>query len=677
MKDYLKITVFDDDKYTIQELTENQYNKLLNLYGKTKEWNGIGSGAMWIQTPHCKIALCKKEQLDSVKNEFKLKEENLIIDSEPNREKTIDELIDDERKTIEFYQEAMKYADEADKAIYSHIIAEELEHIEELKNLKEENFNASPKDSKVNDVIKEEKGGYVIYSEKGKKLSKVYKTKEEAEKRLKEIEMFKHMNKDSIANKEVISKGLLHDKIDEVLRKYLKSEGFNDRDVDDYMVIDIDDIEDQGHKGIKIEIRNDLVGYYELPDKVVEDLNKIVDPEYFEPWSEFVWQCYIWDKMFKDSQINDNLYHGIEIVKNEDGTYLYTLDDNTFEALSEKEAREAIDDYLYPDRHKTNTSEIEKEEYVVYDPDTENKQQRKAMFWTRNKGGRYMREDEAERFTKSEAEKIEKFKGEHTWVKKLVKDTWIENNDIRTTLDMYLSWEGIRNYTDKIIEVWDSKEAWIDDELKTFETSEEALSAYLEWEGIQGYDEVIKDILEGADAYLDDGEEDEVIKAVTELAEDSKCKDSKVKDDDQEYKTGYYVYYKDGTSEPMYMWVRTWQEGYDELMRDPKIEKVVELSSDLLDNYMKTQKDSTDLMKLVNECKDVVAKSPVKKEFKVYHKKDGQQDKLVLEGPIDFEDTEEEEALVEQICECVDNYYTNYEFKYNDQHSGGYWILKE
>ena len=39
------------------------------------------------------------------------------------------------------------------------------------------------------------KNGYVIKSEKsGKKISRVYKTKAEAEKRLREIEYFKHKN---------------------------------------------------------------------------------------------------------------------------------------------------------------------------------------------------------------------------------------------------------------------------------------------------------------------------------------------------------------------------------------------------------------------------------------------------------------------------------------------------
>lgn len=52
-------------------------------------------------------------------------------------------------------------------------------------------------DSKIGDIIKKKPEGYIIYSEKGKRLSKAYKTKEEAEKRLKQIEMFKHMKKDS------------------------------------------------------------------------------------------------------------------------------------------------------------------------------------------------------------------------------------------------------------------------------------------------------------------------------------------------------------------------------------------------------------------------------------------------------------------------------------------------
>lgn len=60
--------------------------------------------------------------------------------SPEERSKKIDELIADEEEAIVGYKEAMKYANEADKSIYAHIIAEELEHITELKTLRAENF---------------------------------------------------------------------------------------------------------------------------------------------------------------------------------------------------------------------------------------------------------------------------------------------------------------------------------------------------------------------------------------------------------------------------------------------------------------------------------------------------------------------------------------------------------
>lgn len=44
-------------------------------------------------------------------------------------------------------------------------------------------------------MIRKEGEYYVIYSKEGKKLSKKYKIKKEAEKRLKQIEYFKHNDK--------------------------------------------------------------------------------------------------------------------------------------------------------------------------------------------------------------------------------------------------------------------------------------------------------------------------------------------------------------------------------------------------------------------------------------------------------------------------------------------------
>lgn len=44
-------------------------------------------------------------------------------------------------------------------------------------------------------MISKEGSGYVVRSEGGKKLSKKYRSKEEAKKRLAQIEYFKHMRK--------------------------------------------------------------------------------------------------------------------------------------------------------------------------------------------------------------------------------------------------------------------------------------------------------------------------------------------------------------------------------------------------------------------------------------------------------------------------------------------------
>ena len=44
-------------------------------------------------------------------------------------------------------------------------------------------------------MISKEADGYHVRSESGKNLGGPYKTREQAEKRLKEVEMFKHMKK--------------------------------------------------------------------------------------------------------------------------------------------------------------------------------------------------------------------------------------------------------------------------------------------------------------------------------------------------------------------------------------------------------------------------------------------------------------------------------------------------
>lgn len=91
------------------------------------------------------IALCKAGRAGIARiQDTKIKDSKyskLLKDLSPEeRLSKIDELIADEEEAIVGYKEAMKYANEADKSVYAHIIAEELEHITELKTLRAENF---------------------------------------------------------------------------------------------------------------------------------------------------------------------------------------------------------------------------------------------------------------------------------------------------------------------------------------------------------------------------------------------------------------------------------------------------------------------------------------------------------------------------------------------------------
>ena len=92
---------------------------------------------------------------------------------------------------------------------------------------------------------------------------------------------------------------------------------------------------------------------------------------------------------------------------------------------------------------------------------------------------------------------------------------------------------------------------------------------------------------------------------------------------------------------------------------------------------IKAMKDSSDVINVLNKCKETLAKSSAKNEFNIYHKKDGQQDKIILKGSLDYEDTDTEDQLIEKITKVVKEFYANSEFEYSEKFAGGTWILKE
>lgn len=726
-------------------------------------------------------------------------------------------------------------------------------------------------DSSINDIIKKEADGYVIYSEKGKKLSKAYKTKEEAEKRLRQIEYFKHKGKDSMKDDKLYIYQFPKDLTKADLR-YL----------DKYNLEYLGHVSSEGDQPEDVLVKGtleDLTNYAE--ECLAYDLNK----DYLYEADEFD------TELIEDTFIKDSRYLNYDIIKTDNGWYQVNLDGDIKEYPTIEEVKYAIDEYVYPDIHKEPFEEKEEAEYVVYAEDVYKGVDAMNLYYKHRGRAMYSKEQDADLFTKSQAEKIEGYtKGEHIWKKKKIGDSKIkdsgkfyEGKDIYDTLNKYLNWEGIHGYTQEIIDVWNNKEAVIDDELKHFETSEDALQAYLEWEGIIGYDWDIMDILEGGVAYLEGYDENEdvglydskvkdenkakdrleigqivhldpnyndifndelyeddyevvgfwnnnkevridsapedlmdfsgifiknkrlgvkscvcrfqlkdsnTVKTIDELIADEEetikkyeeamktadekhkalyshiiteelehieelknikemkdsIKDSKIKDVEIVYENGKYTVYgktgnkmgsydteeeaknriiqianlmrhkekvevpemykKENNKElyaeflkeypnklPYGEWLQEYKniDTYDEYHQKSASFKT-QLSRNylnylgggynpkylkLLDFFKKKMEDSSDVMDVLNKCKETLAKSSAKDYFNIYHKKDGQQDKIILKGSLDYEDTDTEEQLIAKLTKVIEEFYDNSEFEYSEKFAGGTWILKE
>ena len=105
-----------------------------------------------------------------------------------------------------------------------------------------------------------------------------------------------------------VNKSELDRKLRRILKEYLLSQGFDEDEINRWLVIDIQDFTDaDGDIGVHVQIRNDLIGYYDLSEEVMNKLDKVVEPGYFEPYYETVWDAYIWDKKLKSSVEDEDI----------------------------------------------------------------------------------------------------------------------------------------------------------------------------------------------------------------------------------------------------------------------------------------------------------------------------------------------------------------------------------
>lgn len=98
------------------------------------------------------------------------------------------------------------------------------------------------------------------------------------------------------------AKSSVVDKIKSKVLHYLDKLGYNEQDFNDYFVIEEKEfVNDEGDKATHIQIRNDLVDYYEAEaDGLMTQLDDLVAPGYFEPYDAYVWDAYIWEDDLKE-----------------------------------------------------------------------------------------------------------------------------------------------------------------------------------------------------------------------------------------------------------------------------------------------------------------------------------------------------------------------------------------
>ena len=423
--------------------------------------------------------------------------------------------------------------------------------------------------------------------------------------------MFEEMKerKDVLKDSASISKVDLEKKLRKVLTDYLLKEGFDKEDIDKWLVIRIKDYtNDHGDKGIQIEIANEFVAYYDLPEEVTEQLDKIVEPAYFEPYSATIWQAYIWDKKMKD-----------------------TVKDADKESISEAEYEALI-------RHTAHGELLD-----MYEVGSE----------------------KAEQIFERGCKEL-KLPEDPEWI---IAPEILKNDEIMNELYNELRKEVI---------------AELNDDEFAFDT------AYDKHYGEHGGTERIMDIFNIRKHTTFDA-----LKYVYQFPADmtqediEKCKEYKLeylgKVNENGFQPGDHLVR--GKLGDLKRYCEEWIGGYkmhpDYLYKENDIDL-----EDILDEKVKDSKsDSNKLMDLISKCKEVLKRGLIKEgyddddeifkkaEFKVRHEKKGEKDIIVARGSQEWVNSDFEEEIINDIEDEITNEYPDAEFKWYNNSAGGYWII--
>lgn len=615
------------------------------------------------------------------------------------------------------------------------------------------------KDSKINDIIKETKEGYVIYSEKGKRLSKAYKSKKEAEERLKEIEMFKHMKKDSKKYEIINNKG--HYEIHENGKFLSSADSYSEakKDLEQLIkedekrmvskprknhyeiefVID-DDVyttdvwaysQDEAIKQVKHEWKGSKILAFPNIKKIEDSLTdkRFVCKSYFD----------IKSRGLEDQEEFNDLGKVKDWVleKSNNGYYTRVIDKETGEVWDFG----MIDDPFELDKIKPyyEEEEIDEEDLEIITPE-------EVHFWVvewYNKNGHKFQgefdsKEDAEEFMKEISD------DNHFEVKLREEDRFIGDsisvlnkeelaNKLKKILSNYLVKEGfeqsdvnewvnvhIRNFTneygDKGVEVELANE-FIDyydlpeDVMKALDDA--VAPAYFEpysatiWQAYL-FDTKVEDSIK--DESISEQEYEnlvnrakhgeilnmyEVSPAGAEMFQDVYNYLSLPKD--EEWIVAPEVLKDDKSMEKLYNTLK--EAVISELKENPYVfdtehdkhygehkgtEEVMKMF-DIKINFVEDEDDSNRLMDLVTRCQEILKRGLVKEgykseedaDIKIEHQKAGEYDQILLKGNPEWTGTDLEKETVEDVDKEIKMLYPNSQFTWYEDTTGGYWTLKE
>ncbi len=569
----------------------------------------------------------------------------------------------------------------------------------------------------IGDVIKEEKGGYVIYSEKGKKLSKVYKNKKDAEERLKKIEMFKHMKDKRYGElplkefKRVVNVPLWDDSEENTITKKVdRLLEFGWKFYKDYLSTALDDMFDEvqrikqynasAREFAKKDLGSTNTQTYGNLFELIEafkELKPLLRDELMGIKEEHPWACkpsfreYLLqinnitkgERYMKDSK-KDIVEQGFDeyikcLEKSEEGKFEYSEKLIEFLHKIEELADMPEQEILGMFEEMKERKDVLKDSVSISkaDPEKKMKDANKESISEAEYEAliRHAAHGELLDMYDISAASAELFEDVYNYLALPKDEEWIVAPEVlKEDISMEKLYSTLRS---AIISEMKENEY-------VFDTNHD--KHYGEHKGTE---EIMKIFNIKKHTTFD------TLKYIYQFPSDmtqediKKCKEYKLEYLGEVNENGYQPgdHLVRGKLGDLKRYCEEWIGGYE--MHSDYLYKETDIDlEDILDEKeIEDKSDSNKLMDLISKCKEVLKRGLIKEgykdddeifkkaEFEVRHEKEGEKNIIIAHGSQEWLNSDFEEEIINDIEDEITNEYPEVEFKWYNNSAGGYWII--